>query len=692
MFSKIMSHKAIRIDESVPEKLKAKKKKIRHCLTEFERRKMIEIGRSPSELSQLIDSVSYGMFLRKENDCLFMPEFLPENFYRVVYSDMQTQKTPIMSMIALRNAIYHNCPVFIFVKNNRADLDQLKTRLGDHIKEWNAFAHSYYASKGISSTPAEMTVLEPERGKFATQKTVISAMKGKTAKIFISLFSATDINPLIDLVSVVIPRFGIILDEADHLDNGSQKSKVSQSFELFRSKALFMYNVTATPLTVLANRICTRRNFIYLSPPENYKGLCQVTWKDLKCKADPCNKVDDDPFQKDPNLVPFLELFHNVKKPPRNSVYNQRVPRYLLVRLGKAIEPAMKVASYIHKKYSKTITITWNGASPTMRSSLLPQKPIRVGDVVSKYKDGVHTFGSIHIGALISYLHSTGYKGSHEKDLKFRRIIVLAGELADRGITFGADNFKECRKERKVWWHLTDMYYLANRGKSKQLLSIILQVCGRICGVYEDNVQLSLYSNWVDGIREAYILHQELLDRIKKIGDLDENILENLTEMKVHDKKKPGKIRLTSPSVPEPIKWTPESDIPYGGWSEEERSELLKGSREVGVEDSSVEEGYVEAPVLRDDSRREGWWCVCPEKLSEKERLIYDRIVLFFFDEFGAVREIAKMDLLHRIYDKEEATSAKNITWHWDRKGVPVREDSPGLLVKPGNPILFRYN
>lgn len=527
---------------------------------------------------------------------LWMPKFDSDHFYRTIYSDMQTKKTPIMASIALYINLRLRMPVFLFVQNRNADLIQLRQRLTEFFTAW----HKHVQGKELAECfKSEMIILEPERGKLATQETIRTAMNAGISKVFVSLFSATDINPIVDMVEGnELKRYTIILDEADFLDSGRDDSAVAKAFDRLCKHATFVQNVTATPLTTLAHRVCLRRHFFVMPPPSCYKGLAQVTWKDLPYNAEPCNLTGDDPFVKDPNLIPFLESYHK-KFIPSVSIYKEKVPRYLLVRMGRTIEPQLKAATYTHTYYPKTVVITWNGGDQgtTMRSNILPKESINFPGtrIYSDYKDGIHHFNNVHIGKLISYLHAN--RKTPNDGLRFERIIVFAGVMADRGITFGADNYSDCKESGNSWWHLTDLYYIGSKKRSIQNLSNILQACGRICGVYHDNISLSLYSNWVDGIREGYRLEQELIDRVQTIGNLNENILENLREMKVSKDKKVKKMRMTNESVREPMQWIKGSDVDFGGWTEEKRRELMEGDRveeDIGQEKINIRDELAE--------------------------------------------------------------------------------------------------
>lgn len=539
-----------------------------------------EMGDRSESMRKIFKSIRHKMCLKNvdKNKELWMPEFDSKHFYRTIYSDMQSKKTAIMASICLYVVLGFQMSVFIFVQNRKADLAQITQRLTEFLSSWHS---------NIDRAKIDMVVLEPERGKLATLETFRSAMAG-IPKIFVCLFSAKDINPLVKMVQACdLKRYFIILDESDLLDNGKDKES-SIAFENFCEHAVCVQNVTATPLTTLSHRVCLRRHFIVMPSPAFYKGLANMFYRDLPLKAKPCNNKADNPLTKDPNLISFLEKYHE-KPIPVVSITKEKVPNYLLARMGRTIGPQLLAAAYTHAHYPKSVVITWNGGEDgsTLRCANLPKTSIIIPgtQIKSKYKDGVHHLRNVHIGQILTYLHTNRLDSKGE--LQFEYIIVFAGQMADRGITFGADNYSECQELGCAWWHLTDLYYIGRKNGSKQNLANILQACARICGVYNDNIPLTIYSNWVDGIREGYKLEQELINRVQSIGNPDENILETLREMKVSKEKKLKKMCLTNGGVREPLKWVDGSDVKFGGWTDEKRMELMKGSRIEEVWDSS---------------------------------------------------------------------------------------------------------
>lgn len=476
--------------------------------------------------------------------------------FRTIYSDMQTGKTNIIDVLALYMSIRFNIPVVIFVQNRNTDLTQLKNRTNNCISEWLTFCNKKYK------------IDNAERIEYTTK------IKNQ---IYINLYNECDCRKITKGIKK-INEYAIILDESDALDNNTEK-KMRPLYEKILEKSRITFNVTATPLSTLVHRDCEKNSLYVFPPPSNYKGLSSINIVSLDNKATPCNKINDEPFVKDKNLKPFLETYHNLPL-QKVSMANGKMPNYLLMRSGNTIEPQKKIASYIKRKYPDTVVITWNG-SVSLSWNQLPREPIQIGKKCSKYKNKTHNFSDIHIGAIISYLQD-----NYEEQVE--RIIVLAGKLADRGITFGADNFDICKQKHKTWWHLTDMYYIGANNEKEQHLSNILQCCGRLCGVYDDNISLTLYCNCEDRIKKGYIQHCELIDRAKNSeGKTYGEIFEG---MKVSKNKMPKKVKFSNGKINEIIKkenLIDGSDVEYGGWTAEQRNNIFNISSEEEIKSDS---------------------------------------------------------------------------------------------------------
>jgi len=300
---------------------------------------------------------------------------------------------------------------------------------------------------------------------------------------------------------------------------------------------------------------------------DGYKDLCQIVLKDLPKTPMYCHAISDDPFKKDKNLRSYIKDFSATKPISLSAPFkNQKHPRYALVRIGKTIEPQVKLSEYVYKKFGdKIVSITYNGGDSgiSLRGKKLPKNILLStpnGEKFSESKEGVHTFKNCHIGSIIEYLQSLGVE-------KIPRIMVFAGVLADRGISFGACNYTERLFKNLVPWHLTELYFVASRTTN---LANCIQIASRICGVFPDKIPLCIYSNACEDIRKCYHLQKELLERSVKRSVDEKEASTVLTSLPISSCKIPKNRKVISG-----LKKV-NDDIVYGGydWSAENKNHI----------------------------------------------------------------------------------------------------------------------
>jgi transposase InsO family protein len=214
-------------------------------------------------------------------------------------------------------------------------------------------------------------------------------------------------------------------------------------------------------------------------------------------------------------------------------------------------------------------------------------------DSKSLFANGVHTFADCQIGEVLTYLQEIG-------TAKFPRIMILAGKMADRGITFGSANYADCMARHCVPWHLTEMYYLAAKSTDQPNL---LQAC-RLCGIYVDNIPLTFYSNAVDDIVKAYHVQEELIERARA-AEISATNERNLACRSMKDiiptipiaREKCPKRRFVGQKVPCRVKRV-KDDSKEGGWDwraegrmpEKLPAEFGTGGRPVQYKEDKTEE------------------------------------------------------------------------------------------------------
>lgn len=454
-----------------------------------------------------------------------------EKLFSAVWGDFQSGKSAMINNMAKYLTFVYNMLVLVVVRNVRDDREQLRDRmrtsnLGPELKEYNIVEDMVY-NKGNTDI-----------------EDIIGGMTGKKHCIYIALRNDTDLgffNSLLDKVYSIIGwetfRLFIIMDEADCIDTRNNGECKAQTFlDKIIEKSSGLISVSATQLSHLFHRTVKSENMIKLTPPSNYKGLDACVYISLDKPATSSSKKNDDLFSIDSNLEERIEEF------VRSEPYSDNA-RIFLFRCSTAVEPQGRMVSYVNKKYGdKVVAISYNGDGIRMRGHVLPKKSFLVGKKFSKYEKGEHGFLNISIGEVIAWLHiNLGVE-------RCPRIFIFSGVLAGRSISFCGANYNRCLERGDRVWHITDMYVIVSKTTTQ---SDLLQIAGRICGVFPDGFPRRIYSNDPDSIIKSYYLQLELGSRaLERDGEMSQLISETTIHknknpkrpFSKHTRKCPGKI------------------------------------------------------------------------------------------------------------------------------------------------------
>jgi hypothetical protein len=433
----------------------------------------------------------------------------PEKRNKVVKGYVQSKKTWAIISIAMYYLFRYRKSSFIMVRNNTDDFAQIKSRiLGvlDYL-----FVKDSSIRKDIESL---FTYLDITRGRNATPTELYDSFSGAEPRIYVCMRNSTDLFPLNEMIAQVPGDFALIIDEVDDIDNG-RDAESQCHLEVLKERAGSIWGVTATPMTSLMKEQIDRGNVHILSRPNCYKDIPNFNFQDLPLEAKYSVKINDDLFKCDPNLVEYLKDF-SMTIPYECPMWKKNHPRISLLRIGAAVEPQIKAAVYISKNHPEITAVTYNGSSYgiTLRGRGVPSDSLE-GSIVRVEKDGTYThcFMGKHISEIIGILESRGV------DIH-PRIIILAGKKADRGISFVSSSFADRTDGLK--WHLTELYLVASDSTNQ---SNLLQIAGRLCGVFNDNIPLTLFSNVGEDIIKAYWVQDELIERARKVQGVMKDII-----------------------------------------------------------------------------------------------------------------------------------------------------------------------
>lgn len=460
----------------------------------------------------------------KENKNLYKiwnVDVSPEQKFRIINGDPQVKKSWLIISSAMYFAMMKRMSCLIVTQNSIESIRQMFDRCESVFKTFRELM-------GLPKLDFEriFKLTSVIRGKQCLQEEMNRAMTGENPKIMVCIRNAKDMIPINNMLQKSpIIRLVTFIDECDAVDTEYNDCKVQVELDKLKQFSTLIYGITATPLFNMTTQVIDSGLVFRMSLPEHYKDLCNVTFKDLPESALYCSSINDDPLNKDPNMAKYISDFAKTM-PYIVSITKEYHPKISLVRIGRTIEPQIKLAEHIYENYGDKITvITYNGGEQgiTLRNKKLPTTSIRLSNgKSSSYKKGIHHFRDCHVGSVIEYLESKGAT-------TFPRIMILAGVLADRGITFCSSRYSERLDEGKTPWHLTEMYFISPKSTS---ISNLIQITSRICGIYKDDIPLVLYSNVCSEIRQSYHLQKELIERAKLAGaGLSASLYDSKTEI-----------------------------------------------------------------------------------------------------------------------------------------------------------------
>ena len=476
----------------------------------------------------------------------------------VVKGYVQSGKTSFMLCSALKFMFGPSSMSSIIVlRNATGDQTQIDLRLRGLRQEMNDALRVH-----DSTSVVDFNVLDGS----ATGSDISAAMTGRNPQIFVVLGNDSRLKRLNNtLRKLQNPRFALFIDEADSNDTGDSKRTGEIGF--LKDNAESLYYISATILDIgLRDIVITEDDSVSL-PPSNvymlqdvphYMGLDKLIHRTLTEKALPCNKNDDVPFARDPNLMGFIDRFSKFE-PHDVKMMGLKHPQHCLISSGSVIVPQKSVFSYIASKTDCAV-ILYNGEGIDLFHHSLVDKRIViplsdgrrvVGGQKCDWCIGAHTFNkSIGIAEMIQYLKDNG--GVE----KFPRIITISGKLAGRGISFVSSDygrylrsFSHSSPPKMIGWRLTSMYYIPSPMTTQPNL---MQAVGRVCCVVRDNIPTHIYLNeevFFD-LRKAYWTQEELVIRARNIqeGNADMDIGEAIRQVRMN-KTKLSKRRLTVSGV-----------------------------------------------------------------------------------------------------------------------------------------------
>jgi hypothetical protein len=142
--------------------------------------------------------------------------------------------------------------------------------------------------------------------------------------------------------------------------------------------------------------------------------------------------------------------------------------------------------------------------------------------IVKKLEGDFHVFDNSSPAIVLEWLKNTG--GGVKR---FPRIMIIAGCMAARCQSFGSSDFNTCLSNKKLAWHLTEMYLSVSTLMDQPEL---LQTAGRLCVVARDNIQPLMYASkeTCNDLIKAFQIQEELIERAR--NDLQKQSIGKIME------------------------------------------------------------------------------------------------------------------------------------------------------------------
>jgi hypothetical protein len=495
-------------------------------------------------------------------DLSIVDEMNETNREIIIKGYVQSGKTSFMLCTALKYMFGpESMSSVIILRNATGDHTQISSRLRGLKHEISEHLQTKDASNVL-----DFKVLD---GKITTDE-FNASMDGTNPQIFVVLGNGSRLKIINKLMQTTSnPRFALFIDEADSNDTGENKRTDELGYLKQTAKALFYISATILDIGMRdevitcdddnETEIVTQTavdNVYMLSTVPNYMGLEKLIHRTLPEKAIPCNKNEDNPFTRDPNLMDFISKFSRFE-PHDVKMFGLKHPQHCLISCGSVISPQKKIFSVIAK--TDCAVILYNGEGIDLYHESLIGKRIVIatgggkgvaGGKKCDWHAGAHSFNkSIGIAEMIQWLKNNG--GVQQ----FPRIITISGKLAGRGISFTSSDYGEYLSSfssgcmpQMMGWRLTSMYYVPSPMTSQPN---IMQAIGRVCCVVRDNIPTYIYTNedvFTD-LRKAYWTQEELVIRARAIQEGNSmDLVEAIKKIRMN-KSKLSKRRLTVTGV-----------------------------------------------------------------------------------------------------------------------------------------------
>ena len=458
--------------------------------------------------------------------------------YFLVYGKCQSGKTRFMQDVVFSHVLFNKCAAIVILRNCVGDSRQLQKRCDEYrliYEKWTKMNDPDLKGEGLNFVYANTESKAKELQK---------ALSGKKPSLIIVIANSTQMTRVKKAITdTKNPRYVVAIDEADQVAYGEQATSFRSILqEDILPHAGRVYGVTATSFDmVFTEEKIDTASIILLERSEMYKGLRQIELRGLREIAVPANNTHDW-FDNDGNVIPVLSHLGELDcwKNPRDNIcdpsYNPEHPTITIIKNTHLNASQDKLLRHItsNTKLTMWAGLIYNGQGITVyhpQSSLL-QKMGGKSPCSRKWPDNKKVkntlfFRGVGISDGLEYLRQLDIILLGRGMSRVTHIAVIAGDLADRGISFVSSGYH---------WHPTSMYYVPSAGAT---VSHIIQAAGRLCGNFNDNIPLQLFapSETLEDLNRGINLQEDILERVKR--KVTGSVVNIIKDMEISEAKIP---------------------------------------------------------------------------------------------------------------------------------------------------------
>ena len=393
----------------------------------------------------------------------------------IASADCQSGKTNFMICSAIKGMLANKTAVIV-VRNLYGDANQMKS----NIERFNKMITSLCVTHGVDARFGLSVIDSSTLHKPMIRAQVKSSLNGSYPSIVLCLGNNTQLDQINKIAKETNGTFTLYIDEIDKVDYGNAgkiSESVSEILVHLKSQAYQVVGVTATPLDCIFSEVELKSaNQIRLTPPSDYRGFFDILVKPLVLDGNTSALNKKASYEKicsaDANLKPFLKTFSESVPDYHIGSKNDEFPNICLLKITRINENQEAIFKGLNQEYKgKFATILTNGDGVKMYHPDLPLTFQVAGITVTRGE-----FFKGDIADVLQYFKDNGGV------IKYPRIVVIAGELASRCISYVT---------RDYVWHLTDMYYNPSTSTS---IPELIQSVGRLCGRNKGKSHLHLHT------------------------------------------------------------------------------------------------------------------------------------------------------------------------------------------------------